>query len=131
MSPTKQAKSKATVARNQNSIRWLNGEKNLGRTQAQSGASSPLASSPSIQTNWIETLREFVHFHLFGSWSNHASLETRCWGSVPMAVVSMRMSRDGSRCRSTIEGPILLLMYQVHQDLWDVFLVPADLNNAA
>jgi len=45
MSPTKQAKSqwrqrrrevkKATVARNQNSIRWQNREKNLGRTQAQ------------------------------------------------------------------------------------------------
>jgi len=42
MSPTKQAKSKATGARNQNSFRWLNGEKKkkLGRTQAQSGASS-------------------------------------------------------------------------------------------
>jgi len=26
---------------------------------------------------------------------------------------------------------ILLMMYQVHQDLWDVFLVPADLNYAA
>jgi len=45
MTPTKQAKSKATVARNQNSIRRLDGKKkNLGRTQAQSGASSPLAN---------------------------------------------------------------------------------------
>jgi len=50
-----------------------NGDKNFGRNQTQSGASSPLANegtvcdSGSIKTNWIETLRVFVHFHLFGS----------------------------------------------------------------
>jgi len=43
-------KAKATVARNQNSIRWQNGEKNLGRNQAQLGASSPLAP------NWTNSV---------------------------------------------------------------------------
>jgi len=38
MSPTKQAKSKATVARNQNSIWWLDGEKKtLGEPRLSRG----------------------------------------------------------------------------------------------
>jgi len=62
-------------------------KKNIGRTQAKSGGqfSSGQWRNSDYKTNWIETLREFVHFHLFGSLSTHAGLETRCWVSVPMA----------------------------------------------
>jgi len=50
MSPTKQAKSKATVARNQNSIRWLNGEK---KTLGEPRLSRGLANEGTVITKQI------------------------------------------------------------------------------
>jgi len=53
MSSTKQAENKATVARTQNSIRWLDGEENLGLNPGSVGASSPLANGGTVITKQI------------------------------------------------------------------------------
>lgn len=89
MSPTKQAKSqwrqrrreakKATVARNQNSIRWQNGEKNLGRTQAQSGGQSSFGQ----RTNsvWLWVRQHNVRSQMWSELSRYLSSSSG-WGWV-------------------------------------------------
>jgi len=54
MSPTKQAKSQGNIGKEpklHQVIEWI--KKNLGRTQAQSGASSPLANEGTVITKQI------------------------------------------------------------------------------
>jgi len=98
-----------TVARNPKSIRWQNGDKNLGRIQAQSGGqfysgqqtdtmimiqgSSQVRSQIGIGAN----VGAFKIFHPVPSgWRSGSSRrygDGFCWGSVPMAAVSMRPSQ--------------------------------------
>jgi len=54
MSPTKQAKSQGNSGKEPNLHQRQNGEKNPGRTQTQSGASSPLANEGTVITKQIE-----------------------------------------------------------------------------
>jgi len=73
-------------------------KKKLGRTQAQSGTSSPLANERTVydydsgsissqKSYWIRTFRILIMFHLIGSRSHHTGMETS------MAVVLMRPSQ--------------------------------------
>ena len=73
MSPTKQAKSQGDSGKEPKLHQWQNGGKNLGRTQAQSGASSPLANERTVydydlgsilgqKSDWIGTFRILSSF---------------------------------------------------------------------
>jgi len=91
MSPTKQAKSQGNSCKEPKLHQCQNGEINLRRNQAQSGASSPLANERSVndydpgiitgQVRLDQNIQNINPVHLVGSRSHHTGMETRLWRS--------------------------------------------------
>ncbi|XDV31036.1 hypothetical protein PO909_033813 [Leuciscus waleckii] len=92
-------------------------KKNLGRTQAQSVASSPLANERTVydydsgsitgqKSDWIRTFRIFIQFHLVERWSHHAGMETSL----------LRISADGCRVDEAFTGLMRLALQGCVED---------------
>ncbi len=94
------SKPEATAARNQNSIGDRNGEKNLGRIQAQSGVSSPLTRRTSslfqLQQSQIVQRTHLVSVVL-SRWPSRR--RGRHWGSVSGAHLVVLVSANVQGCR--------------------------------